>query len=315
MAELRRRRRRTLVFALTIAAAVVALVVATGAPSNRPLAGGVAVDSGAFANGACMLFAPTAGDRHRTVFLDAGHGGIDPGGVGETTAGKVINEAAETLPVELDAMAILRAQGFSVVVSRTRASTVLRLSPIDHSGRVLTLSGAHDDVAARDVCANRAKADVLVGIYYDAGASASDAGSLTAYDADRPFSSANLRLATLIQRTVVAAMDKQGWSIPDDGVQTDADLGSLVGDTGDGGLAGAAARYDHLLVLGPAESGFFTTPSSMPGSVIEPLYLTDPYEGSIADSAHDQRVIAQGIATAVTEYFAGGKLTPARGTS
>jgi len=100
----------------------------------------------------------------------------------------------------------------------------------DLSDGELSLIGSHDDVAARDVCANDAHAQALVGIYYDAGASSDDAGSLTAYDADRPFSAANLRLATLVQHDVVADMDAQGWAIPDDGVQTDASLGSFVGD-------------------------------------------------------------------------------------
>ena len=73
------------------------------------------LDPSAFAAGACEAFEPTKGDRHETVFLDAGHGGIDPGGVGTTEAGKTIYEADETLPVELDAMALLRAKGFRVV--------------------------------------------------------------------------------------------------------------------------------------------------------------------------------------------------------
>ena len=100
------------------------------------------------------------------------------------------------------------------------------------------------------------------------------------------------------------AMDAQGWAIPDDGVQTDGDLGSFVGNADDGGIAGRAAAYNHLLLLGPAQPGFFSTPSLMPGAVIEPLYLTDPYEGSIADSPLGQQVIAQGIATAVEQYLA-----------
>jgi N-acetylmuramoyl-L-alanine amidase len=42
----------------------------------------------------------------------------------------------------------------------------------------------------------------------------------------------------------------------------------------------------------------------MPGALIEPLYLTDPFEASIAASAADQQVIAGAIAKAVDEYFA-----------
>ncbi len=133
-----------------------------------------------------MAFAPTAGDRHTTVFLDAGHGGLDPGAVGTTSSGATIDEATETLPVELDAARLLRADGFRVVVSRTADTNVVRLTPADLSDGVLSLQGAHDDVAARDVCANLAGAAVLVGIYFDSGASPSDGGSVTTYDDGPP---------------------------------------------------------------------------------------------------------------------------------
>jgi N-acetylmuramoyl-L-alanine amidase len=287
---------------LAITVAVIAVVIR--ARGSGPSASGRPLDAAYFAAGSCQAFPPTSGDRHLTVFLDAGHGGIDPGGVGTTSSGHSIEEATETLPVEMEVLRLLQARGFRVVVSRTTAATVRRLTPADVSGGVLSLTGAHDDVAARDVCANDAGAQVLVGVYYDAGTSPTNAGSLTAYDAARPFALSSRRLATLIQHDVVSAMDAQGWSIPDDGVQTDRSLGSLVGHAGDGGVAGRAAAYHHLLLLGPAETGFFTTPSLMPGAVIEPLYLTDPYEGSIADSPLGRRVIAQGIATAVDQYLA-----------
>jgi N-acetylmuramoyl-L-alanine amidase len=264
---------------------------------------GVAVDPAAFSTGACLSFPPTHGDRHLTVFLDAGHGGIDPGGVGTTEKGKTIDEADETLPVELDVMALLRAQGFQVVVSRTGATSVVKLTPADTDQGVLSLVGAHYDVAARDVCANDANANLLVGIYYDAGGSADNAGGLTAYDADRSFSASNLRLANLLQTDVMADLNAKGWGIPNDGVMPDDSLGSYVGDPSGGGIASAAASYDHLLLIGPAESGFFTTPSQMPGAVIEPLYLTDPFEGSIANSTAGQQTIANGIAKAVEQYF------------
>ena len=58
-----------------------------------------------------MEYPPTSGDRHLTVFLDAGHGGIDPGGVGQTETGQTIHEADETLPVELDTMELLLGRG------------------------------------------------------------------------------------------------------------------------------------------------------------------------------------------------------------
>jgi N-acetylmuramoyl-L-alanine amidase len=258
-------------------------------------AAGQPVDPALFSPGACVAFAPTAGNRHETVFLDAGHGGIDPGAVGATQNGTTVAEATVNLPIELDTMAILRAEGYRVVVSRTADTSVTKLTRADVSGGLLTTAGAFADVAARDVCANLAKADVLVGIYMDGGYEG-QGGSVTGYDADRPFSAENLRLATLVQHDVLAAMNAQGWQIPDDGVLQDSGLGSAT--------SAAAEAYGHLLLLGPAQAGYFSTPSMMPGALIEPLYVTDPFEASIAVSAQGQHVIAGGIAQAISQYFA-----------
>jgi N-acetylmuramoyl-L-alanine amidase len=229
------------------------------------------------------------------VFLDAGHGGIDPGAVGTTQSGAPVNEAAVNLAVELDTMAILRAEGYRVVVSRTEDTTVTKLTPADVDGGLLTVQGVVNDVGARDVCANLAGADALVGIYMDSG-SPQNAGSVTGYDAVRSFSAANLRLAALLQDDVLGAMNAQGWGIPDEGVMPDTVLGSA--------LDSAALAYGHLLLLGPAKAGYFTTPSQMPGALIEPLFVTDPFEGSIAASAQGQQVIATALAEAITQYFA-----------
>jgi N-acetylmuramoyl-L-alanine amidase len=244
---------------------------------------------------------PSAADRHLTVFLDAGHGGIDPGAVGSTQSGQNIYEADQTLAVELDTMAMLRSQGFRVVVSRTRNTSVIRLGPGDTSGGLLTAEGSHADVAARDVCANDAHANVLVGIYFNAGA-AYNAGCLTAYDALRPFAAANFRLAKLAQTDVLAALNANGWGIPNDGVVSDVDLGSAV--------SAQSLAYGHLLLLGPAKAGYFSTPSRMPGALIEPLFITDPVEGSIAANAAGQHTIAVGLLRAIEQYFATARTKP-----
>jgi len=277
------------------------------APANPP---GAQALSPEMAVGACVALSPTNGDNHRTVFLDAGHGGVDPGGVGTTQSGQAVAESTVNLSIELDAAGLLRAQGYRVVVSRTSDTTVVRLTPADMSGQYLSVLGVHDDVAARDVCANLANANALVGIYMDAGASSSNAGSLSLYDTARPFAAANQQLATVLQRDVMSAMNAQGWQIPNNGVLPDSGYGSSVGDPSAGGLAALAASYDHLMLIGPPLAGFLTTPSQMPGAVIEPLYLTDPFEGSIAANPADQMIIANGIATAVEQYLAPAPTTP-----
>ncbi len=278
-----------------------ASATSTHASALRRLDDGKAVDAKLFEPGACVEYAPTAGgDRHLTVFLDAGHGGIDPGGVGEDENGNTVYEADETLPVELDTMALLRAKGFTVVVSRTGDETVSRPGPDDVSGGLFTAQGVHDDVAARDVCADQAKANVLLGIYFDAGGSPYNAGAVTGYDADRPFSADNLRLATLVQNDVLNAMNAQGWGIPNLGVTNDSQLGGPA-------LTEQAGNYGHLLLLGPPVAGWFSTPSEMPGALIEPLFITDPFEGTLAETPADQEVIASGLAQAVEQYFPNGQ--------
>jgi N-acetylmuramoyl-L-alanine amidase len=225
------------------------------------------------------------------VFLDASHGGIDPGAVGSTKSGQMVYEAGVTLPIELDAMRLLTADGFRVIVSRTRAAAVVRLTNADVSGGVLTAEGVHHDVAARDICAKDAGAGILIAIYMDTGAAA---GSVTGYDPDRSFAVANVRLESLVQNDVLAAMNVQGWQIPDRGVQPDTAVG-WVSDAGSA-LARRPRRTATCCCSGRRDPGFFSTPSEMPGALIEPLFITDSFEGSIAASAHGQGVIADDIA-------------------
>src|ERR1700674_201794 len=55
--------------------------------SGGPTAG-LPLSPATMATAACLAFDPTHGNNHKTVFLDAGHGGIDPGGVGTTESGQ-----------------------------------------------------------------------------------------------------------------------------------------------------------------------------------------------------------------------------------
>lgn len=269
----------------------------TPAPLTTSTAGGAELDPSRFAQGACVEFAPAGRDNHHTVFIDAGHGGIDPGGRGTTDTGQTIYEAGENLTIELQAMNVLRTDGFRVVVSRTSNTNVIRPTAADLTSGALSVTGARADVAARDACADLAKATILVGIYFDAGTSPQNAGSITAYDPGRPFAGRSEHLANLLQHDVLAHLNAHGWQIPDDGVQPDTTLGGLP-------LTTTAAIYRHLLLLGPADPGWFTTPSKMPGALIEPLFLSDPFEGSIANSSEGHQAITEGMVQAIEQYFA-----------
>jgi N-acetylmuramoyl-L-alanine amidase len=49
----------------------------------------------------------------------------------------------------------------------------------------------------------------------------------------------------------------------------------------------------------------------MPGALIEPLFVTDPFEASIGVSATGQQAMASGIALAVEQYLDPGAANPA----
>jgi N-acetylmuramoyl-L-alanine amidase len=277
------------------AAAVFGVAVgwaAGGLSAGRP------VDPSRFLPGSCVSFAPTAAGPERTVFVDAGHGGPDPGAVGVTLRGKPVHEADETLRVALRVLPLLRADGYRVVLSRTTAAAVARPLPGDRSGGLFTGQGVHHDLAARDACANLVRADILIGVYFNASDYDSTGGSLTLYDAARPFWQSSRRLARLVQRDVLARLNEKRPTIADDGVHTDSGYGSSV--------TSADQAYDHLLILGPAKRGYFSSPSEMPGALIEPLFITNPDEASLADSAPGELAIAQGLAMAVRQYFRSG---------
>ena len=107
-------------------------------PPGGPAAG-VPVDRALFQAGSCRLFAPTSGNRHQTVFLDAGHGGVDPGATGKTEAGRTVYEDDLALRVELDTLALLRSDGtrWSCRGPPTRSSAALgpKTSPAGSSLR------------------------------------------------------------------------------------------------------------------------------------------------------------------------------------
>jgi N-acetylmuramoyl-L-alanine amidase len=245
-----------------------------------------------FAPGACIAFPPTASDRHTTVFLDAGHGGPDPGALGET-----VEEKAVTLPVVLDAATLLRADGYRVVLSRTADTAMIPLTPADLAGATFSTAGKHADLIARLRCANLSGAALLVAVHFDSYPDGSVRGATTVYNDTRPFTGSNQNLAALLQQDIVAALAAAGWQVPDRGIAGDTNLGG-------GEITDAGEAYGHLVMLGPAAPGYVDEPSTMPGALVEPLFLSNPDEAAAATDPAGQSAIANGISQAVQTALA-----------
>jgi N-acetylmuramoyl-L-alanine amidase len=242
--------------------------------------------------GACVSLAPTRAGSGQTVFIDPGHGGLDPGVVGGTSGRRVLEKDA-TLAVGMRLSTLLRADGYRVVMARTRDSTIVKLTPADSVLGSLTASAEHRDLVARAACANAGHAAALVSIHFDAFTDPTVGGTGTFYDSARTFAAANRRLATNLQAALVAALGTD-----DRGVWTDDQLAAPT-------LTSSGSMYGHLIELGPMSAGWVDDPSQMPGALVEPLFLTNPAEAQLAGDEAGQQRIAAALETGIVKFLSG----------
>jgi N-acetylmuramoyl-L-alanine amidase len=293
-----RRRRRGVIAVVLIGAFVIVVVVGGYLYLHRNTGPEQLGDRAMFTSDACLEYAPTGKDRHLTVFLDPGHGGPDPGASGTAPDGTHLQEKALTLTVALDMLPRLRHDGFHVTLSRVTDTAVARIGPGDLNGSTYSVQGEHSDIEARIDCANDARAQLLLSVHFDAYGSPSVGGAETTYDPARPFSAKSERFAGLVQSAIIGGFARQGWTLPNRGVISDASVGTPT-------LTQQAAAYGHLLELGPAQAGWLARPSTMPGALVEPLFLTDPGEAAVIEGTHGQKVLAASLCSAIDKYFAG----------
>jgi len=244
-------------------------------------------------SGACMSLAPTHAGSGQTVFIDPGHGGLDPGVVGGTSAHQVL-EKDVALAVASRLSDLLRSAGYRVVMARTQDSTVIKLSSSDSVYGSLTASAEHRDLAARAACANAAGAAALISIHFDAFADPSVGGTETFYDPARIFAAANRKLATDLQSALVASL---GTS--DRGVWTDDQLAAPT-------LTSSGSSYNHLIELGPMSAGWVDAPSTMAGALVEPLFLTNSAEAGVAADPSGQQAIAVALESGLVKFLTAG---------
>jgi N-acetylmuramoyl-L-alanine amidase len=270
----------------------VATFITKGNPFDAPTTKGTQIALPGLESGACMSYPAANGRASKTVFIDPGHGGIDPGVV-TSVGGRPTFEKEATLAVANRLSTILRADGYRVVMARTRDSSVVKLSPDDTADGAMKSSAAHRDLLARAACANAAQASVLLSIHFDAFSDPSVGGSETFYDAARTFAAENKRLATTLQSALVT-----GLGTSDRGAWSDDKLNAPT-------LTSEGRDYGYLIELGPKAVGWVDNPSQMPGALVEPLFLTNPAEAQMAIDRAGQERIAQALAAGLEKYLRG----------
>jgi N-acetylmuramoyl-L-alanine amidase len=263
------------------------LHVAPAPAASRAASARAAPAPAALSAGACQALGPTGRSRGRSVFVDAGHGGADPGVIARTPSGAQLKESTVALAVATELAGRLRADGYRVILSRTADTSVLRLGAGE-----LDATQVRRDLQARIRCADASGAAVLLSIHFNGYDDPTVGGTQTIYDAARPFAAASERLARSLQSALVSRLQRD-----DRGVVTDDLLAAPA-------LSDRADDYGHLVLLGPPEPGYVDQPTTMPGALVEPLFLTAPSEAAIASSASGQRRVAGALAEGLEAYLA-----------
>lgn len=175
--------------------------------------------------------------KGKTIVVDPGHGGEDPGAFGING----VREKDLTLRTALLVSDYLRKNGASVVMTR---KTDIK----------------HDLSDIVDFTEN-AKADIYVGVHYNSIDGRSIAGTETYYYTPQSF-----RLASLVHKEMVLNLKRQ-----------------------DRGVRRAMFYTIHH--------------STMPSVLIEPVYITDPHEGALAQSKTFEKEIALSVTKGIIDYF------------
>ena len=287
--------RTALLLALAVTCVLATPAVLAALRAVTPAAGQSQLDSAqplvaGLAPGACVSVVPGDGSFTKTVFIDPGHGGVDPGVVG-MAGGRQVLEKVVALSVGTRLGELLRGDGYRVVLSRTGDTSVAKLADGDSVAGALTASAVHRDLVSRIACANASSPSVLVSIHFDAFDDPAVGGAETFYDAARTFAGANMELASSLQSALVAEL-----GVSDRGVWTDEGVGTALSSEG--------TLYDHLVLLGPAAVGWVDHPTDMPGALVEPLFLTNPNEARFAADPAGQQRIAQALRNGVEKFLA-----------
>lgn len=173
----------------------------------------------------------------KTILIDPGHGGIDPGATG--FSGKLEKEL--TLNAALKLEKLLKAAGAKVYLTRLNDITTDFREITSHAGRI--------------------NADILVGLHYNSFRSPKVHGIETYY-----YSRKSKKLAQTLQKSMVKTLKRK-----DRGV-----------------------KREMIYVLRAAD---------MPSIIVEPLYITNAQEESLAASAGFQDKIAYAILKGIKAYF------------
>ncbi len=215
----------------------------------------------------------------RLIFLEAGHGGKDPGAVHYDAEGKVdVLEKEVNLDITKRIGKLLTESGFAVAYARE--TDVLLTSfdgPNDRQNR-------RAEIQARLDAANKLKADLYFSIHFNGYRQKEVSGTEVYYCADRPFAAQSKRLAELTLQNILKELKGIGYQAVNRGAKDDL---------------GASWPGYHYFALGPTTD----RPGQMPAVIGEGLFVTNDADAAILRSEAGRQAIARAYAQAVIAYY------------
>jgi N-acetylmuramoyl-L-alanine amidase len=201
------------------------------------------------------------------VGIDPGHSRADVG-----TSGFGVGEYQHTLDVALRLKPLLEEAGLTVNLTRTDHTPLTTMSHPD------IIERTRIEQAARIAAVGNVR--IYISLHFDGAGSSTIRGTETFYNRDNAGPESR-RLAEAIQRHMVAEINGIGYPTPDRGANDDLRIGK---------------PYGHLFMLR----------GGMPAVCGEPLFLTNPTEGTMMLQEETRQAVAYGYAGGIVEYFAGG---------
>ncbi|HEY3756871.1 MAG TPA: N-acetylmuramoyl-L-alanine amidase [Opitutaceae bacterium] len=219
--------------------------------------------------------------RPHVIILDPGHGGPDPG---TQNFRRHLQEKTLTLDVALRLKPILEAQGWTVIMTRTRD---IQLVP-----------DKIKDLEMRARLAGQYRADVFLSIHFDAGPNESTHGSM------------------ILSYNPAGQRSSKSW-----GGRSDAQGRPMPGNRWDGWNAVLANCVFHHLPhwLGTSDSGeriqdisVLRNNADCPAVLVEPAYLSNDAEAQRLQNPAFREQIAETLAAGLKDYAQTIALLPTR---
>ncbi len=209
-------------------------------------------------------------DKGKLIVIDAGHGGPEPGAVHVAANGaEDLIEKDINLSIAQALADMLIQDGYHVRLTRNSDAYVV-------PGASLVT-----ELQARVDIANDSGADIFVSVHHNGSDNRSLHGTEVYYCSERSFSADSLRLATLVDQSIVRNLQAAGYDDVDRGVKDDVVRG-------------------HLALLAPYN---LPRASKMPAIIGEALFMSNDADAAALQSADMRQAIARGYFEGIKAYF------------